>query len=202
MIRRMLSVIENEVLPKTEKGVAIGNKVFGAAVLDARVNGVSGGKTFLPTVIAETNHETVCPVYHGEVYTIKQWSETIPAEVRPAPSDSIFLSTHEPCCMCMSAIVWSGFKKVFYLFLYETTREQGIPHDISIMQEVWQVPRYAPRNKFCSSAGLIELIDVCEDDNRSEFHASLERITRKYDKLARQYHDEKTDNPNNNLAFN
>lgn len=34
-LRRMLTVIEDEVLPKTQKGVREGNKVFGAAVLRA-----------------------------------------------------------------------------------------------------------------------------------------------------------------------
>ena len=32
-LQRMLAVIEDEVLPKTEQGVREGNKVFGAAVL-------------------------------------------------------------------------------------------------------------------------------------------------------------------------
>merc|ERR1719343_512278 len=196
MIRRMLSVIEDEVLPKTAKGVAAGNKVFGAAILDGR------DAENLPTVIAETNHETLCPMFHGEVYTIKQWSETIPASERPAPADSIFVSTHEPCCMCISAIVWSGFKKVSYLFPYEATRDQGIPHDISIMQELWQVPRYAPCNKFCTSVGLLDLIDACDDGHQKEFRGTVERITQRYNQLSQKYHSEKIDNPNNTLAFN
>jgi tRNA(Arg) A34 adenosine deaminase TadA len=195
MIRRMLAVIENEVLPKTERGVAAGNKVFGAAVLDGR-------HKEMPTVIAETNHETLCPMYHGEVYTIKQWSEKISAIDRPSPADSIFLSTHEPCCMCISAIVWSGFKKVFYFFPYEASRDQGIPHDINIMQELWQVPRYAPCNKFCTSVGLLDVIEECQGEDLEEFRIVVKRITEKYEELARKYHAEKTSNPNNTLAFN
>lgn len=195
MIRRLLSVIENEVLPKTVQGVAAGNKVFGAAVLDGRT-------PEMPTVIADTNNETLCPLYHGEVYTIKQWSETISPVDRPAPADSIFLSTHEPCCMCISSIVWSGFKKIFYFFPYEASRDQGIPHDINIMQELWQVPRYAPCNKFCTSVGLLEVIAECEDEVREEFGITVDRITKKYEELSCKYHTEKTNNPNNTLAFN
>ena len=26
------------------------------------------------SVVADTNHETECPLYHGEVYTILQWA--------------------------------------------------------------------------------------------------------------------------------
>ena len=49
--------------------------------------------------------------------------------------------------MCISSIVWSGFKKVFYLFPYLTTSKQGIPHDIDIMHELWGVPSYQRQNK-------------------------------------------------------
>ncbi|CAE8618819.1 unnamed protein product [Polarella glacialis] len=201
MLRRMLDVIELEVLPKTERGVALGNKVFGAAILDARASSEAASSSLLPTVIAETNHETLCPLYHGEVYTIKQWSESLPPDKRPCPAESLFLSTHEPCCMCISAIVWAGFKKVFYLFPYESTRDQGIPHDIDIMQELWQVPRYAQRNKFCSLAGLLDLIAGCPPEDQVEFSETVDRITSRYEVLARRYHAEKSSNPKNTLAF-
>ena len=61
---RMLEVVEREILPKTTEQVAAGNKFFGAAVLDSEYN----------AVVADTNHETECPLYHGEVYTILQWA--------------------------------------------------------------------------------------------------------------------------------
>ena len=35
-IRRMLLIIKDEILPKTKEGVANGNKVFGAAILNDR----------------------------------------------------------------------------------------------------------------------------------------------------------------------
>lgn len=193
-LERMLSVIENEVFPKTELGVQAGNKVFGAAVLRDDEE--------LSTVIAETNHETLCPLYHGEVYCIKCWSETINPADRPSPASSVFLSTHEPCCMCISSIVWSGFKKVFYLFPYETTRDQGIPHDLDIMYELWRVPRYAQRNKFCSAVGLLDLIKDCPDESRAKLLEQVDRISQKYEELSRKYHSEKAANPGNTLAFN
>ena len=121
-LRRLLEVIEMEILPKTAVRVAAGDKVFGAAIL----------KEDLGTVVAETNHETENPMYHGEVYAIREWSSVCrscdPSVGPPAAADSIFLATHEPCCMCISSIVWSGFKRCYYLFPYETTRDQGIPH--------------------------------------------------------------------------
>jgi len=192
MIRRMLEIIENEVLPKTEKNVAEGNKVFGAAVLrdDAA----------LTTVVADSNHEMLCPLYHGEMWTIKKWSE-LPDQERPAAPECVFLSTHEPCCMCISGITWSGFKKCFYFFPYETTKAQGIPHDLNIMYQLWQVPSYARSNSFISTAGLLAEIDKCQEPDRAELLETADRITRKYSELSQKYHSEKAQNPQNTLAF-
>lgn len=51
-IDRVLSVIENEVVPKTQEGVRKGNKLFGAAILN---------KPDLSTILAVTNTETNNP---------------------------------------------------------------------------------------------------------------------------------------------
>lgn len=39
-------------------------------------------------------------LYHGEVHTIKRFYE-IPAQQRPSPKDCVFLTTHEPCSLCL-----------------------------------------------------------------------------------------------------
>ena len=196
-LRRLLEVIEMEILPKTAVRVAAGDKVFGAAIL----------KEDLGTVVAETNHETENPMYHGEVYAIREWSSVCrscdPSVGPPAAADSIFLATHEPCCMCISSIVWSGFKRCYFLFPYETTRDQGIPHDLNIMYELWRVPRYRERNAFCATAGLLPLIGALEDgEARAELEATVARITKRYDELSNKYHSEKAANPLNTMAFN
>jgi len=192
-LRRLLEVIEAEILPKTEKNVAEGNKVFGAAILRDDES--------MSTVIAESNHEMLSPLYHGEIYTIEQWAK-MPAEDRPAPSECVFLATHEPCCLCISGITWSGFKKCYFLYPYETTKAQGIPHDLNIMYNLWQVPRYNARNMFISTAGIYEEIEKCSEADKAELKATASRITQKYDELAAKYHAEKVANPNNKLAFN
>ena len=92
---------------------------------------------------------------------LQQWAaETPPAARGQSAADAVFLSTHEPCCMCISSIVWAGFRKVYYLFPYLTTREQGIPHDLDIMHELWNVPSYQKRNKFCATACIIDQIQT------------------------------------------
>lgn len=115
-IRQMYKVIEEEILPLTQEGVAQGNKVFGAAILDAN------GKCHTQA----TNAETTCPIFHGEVHCIYQWSQATPPEERgKMAQSSIFLSTHEPCCMCISSILWAGFTTLFYFFPYSITTAQG-----------------------------------------------------------------------------
>ena len=70
-------------------------------------------------------------------------SKKTPASERgPKAQSGIFLSTHEPCCMCISSILWTGFQRIFYFLPYETTTAQGIPHDINTMHELWGVDTY------------------------------------------------------------
>ena len=174
-IGAMLQVMEDEILPTTRDGVKKGNKVFGAAVLD---------KNF-QTVIAGTNSETECPLFHGEVKVIYEWSKIIPASERGgAASTSVFLATHEPCCMCISSILWSGFPTVYYFFPYEITRDQGIPHDINTMHELWGVPTYRKQNKYLSSVCIMELVAQMDDDDKGkkELQETVQRLIQKYDK--------------------
>lgn len=192
-IKQMLLIIENEILSKTMGGVDAGNKVFGAAVL---------GKDF-SLDYAETNAETTCPLFHGEVHCIYQWSKRVPAETRgPRAQNSIFLSTHEPCMMCISSIVWAGFPYVYYFFPYSKTTEQGIPHDIQTMHELWGVASYRKQNKYCSTACLMELIESLKDgEEKNELMKIQDRLINVYDSLSEKYHSEKKTNKNNSLVL-
>ena len=66
LVARLLDVMENDILPLTEAGVAAGNKVFGAAILR---------KSDLSLVLAETNNEMENPLWHGEVHALKRFYE-------------------------------------------------------------------------------------------------------------------------------
>ena len=148
---RALSVIENEVVPKTLEGVRGGSKLFGAAVLK---------KADLSTVVASTNTEAGNPLLHGEIQAINHFYD-IPKDQRPAAKDSVFVSTHEPCPLCLSGISWAGFDNFFYLFTYEDSRDAyGIPHDIVMLDEVFRCPEgsYNENNAYWKSWGLRDLI--------------------------------------------
>ena len=181
--KRLLQAIENDILPLTHKGVARGNKIFGAALLD---------KKSLKTVIAETNNEIENPLWHGEMHTLKKFYE-IPAHQRPASSELLFLSTHEPCSLCLSAITWCGFDNFYYFFSHQDSRDEfAIPHDLKIMKEVFGQEEYQSENDFWKSCAISELIKLA--DNKQSLTAQAERIKEQYHSLSERYQKHKSDN--------
>ena len=138
-----------------------------------------------------------------EMKVIYEWSKTCPPASRgPVAKSSIFLSTHEPCCMCISGITWTGFERVFYFFPYEITSEQGIPHDMNIMHELWGVKSYRKQNQFCNTANLMEMIrNLEESEHKNELIKIQNRLIEKYAELSEKYHSEKEQNVDNSLVF-
>lgn len=183
-VRRLLDVIEQEIVPLTRAGVAAGNKIFGAAIVR---------RADLSTVVAETNNETENPLWHGEIHAIKRFFE-LPAEDRPTPAECLLLATHEPCSLCLSGIAWSGFPEFAYLFSHQDSADSfAIPYDLAILKGVYAVPDpdrdevapgrdlYNRTNAYFVSTGLAPLADPDQ----------LARITRTYDELSATYQERK-----------
>ncbi|KAA3509871.1 nucleoside deaminase [Agrobacterium rosae] len=182
---RLLHVIENDILPLTTRGVSLGNKVFGAAILR---------KSDLSLVIAETNNELENPLWHGEVHTLKGFHEL---GEKPDTKDLIFLSTHEPCTMCMSAITWAGFDNFYSFFSHEDSRDAfAIPHDLKILKEVFGLEPggYRRSNAFWNSYFISDLVENEDAPLKTELKEQTARIKAAYDALSVNYQSSKAEN--------
>jgi tRNA(Arg) A34 adenosine deaminase TadA len=187
LIDRLLDVIEHDIVPKTAAGVAHGNKLFGAAILR---------KSDRSVVVAETNNETENPLWHGEVHCLKRFYEMPKAE-RVDTRDAIFLATHEPCSLCLSAITWTGFDNFFYLFSHEDSRDSfAIPHDLKILKEVFTLDPggYNAENAYWKSFSLRRLVRALPEAEKQRLEERIERISKRYDDLSETYQASKADN--------
>ncbi len=191
LINRLLQVIEQEIIPLTDTGVKKGNKVFGAAILR---------KSDLSTVIAATNNETANPLWHGEMHAIKLLYE-MPDSKRPHPDECIFLATHEPCTLCLSAITWGGYDNFYYLFSHEDSRDSfRIGHDLKILKQLFKLDpgEYARENEYWKSESIRNLITECEADAKHKFWLRIEEIKKTYAELSAVYQQNKG---NRNIIF-
>jgi len=188
LLSRLLSVIDNDILPLTEQGVAAGNKIFGAALLR---------KSDLSLVLAETNNEMDNPLWHGEMHALKKFYEA-PSNSRPNTDELIFLSTHEPCSMCSSAIAWAGFDNFYYFFSHEDSRDSfAIPHDLKILKAVFDVDPggYQRANEFWTSHAIKNMLDdIGNQTMKNDLIKQSSSIAQRYDKLSLIYQSQKDGN--------
>lgn len=184
LLHKFSDIFKNNILPLTAKGVDIGNKIFGAAILN---------KNDYSLIVAETNNETENPIWHGEIHTLKKFYE-LDSKIRPSEKNCIFLSSHEPCSLCLSAITFSGFNNFYYLFPYESTSNKfNIPHDLNILKEVFKIEdgKYMKENSYWKSYNINTLIDELKSNDKNKLTVSFNEIKEKYIDLSKKYQSSK-----------
>ena len=187
LLNKFLDIFNNNILPLTLKGVDAGNKIFGAAILN---------KDDYSLVVAGSNNETENPLWHGEIYTLKKFYE-INKQMRPNEKNCIFLSSHEPCSLCLSAITFSGFDNFYYLFPYISTSDKfNIPHDLNILKEVFNITEgnYNRQNSYWKSFQINDLINKLDEDKKKIFSDSFNNIRNTYFNLSNKYQKNKEKN--------
>ena len=187
LLDKFLDVFNNDILPLTYKGVNSGNKIFGAAIIR---------KDNYSLVVAGSNNETENPLWHGETYTLKKFYE-INKKKRPEEKNCIFLTSHEPCSLCLSAITFSGFDNFYYLFPYESTSDEfNIPHDLNILKEVFNIAdgKYIKENSYWKSYNINALVNELNESNKKNLTNSFDEIKKIYIDLSNKYQSSKEKN--------
>ena len=180
----ILDIIIDTLIPETKIAVQKGNKIFGAFVVK---------KSDLSIVITGTNNEITNPLYHGEISALFNFFKSKNLN----PKDYYFISSHEPCSLCLSAITWSGFDNFYYFFSYkETDSTFRIPHDLNILQEVFKIKdgEYSKNNSYWKSFSIIDQIKENEDLNKHNLIEKNDKIKLLYADLSAQYQDVKISN--------
>ena len=187
LLNKILNTFKENIIPLTKKSVESGNKIFGAAILK---------KEDFSIVMTGANNEIENPLWHGEVHTLKKFYE-LPKEKRPIEKNCLFISSHEPCSLCLSAITFAGFDNFYYLFPYQSTSDEfNIPHDLNILKEVFNVKegKYIKKNSYWKSINIISLINELPKEKVKDIMIALNNIKNTYKELSKQYQSNKVNN--------
>ena len=182
---RLLDLILNEIIPLTYKSVSKGNKIFGGAIIS---------KDDLSTICIGVNNEIVNPLLHGEISTINNFFEK---NEKIIPKECIFISSHEPCSLCLSAITWSGFNNFYYFFPYEDTEDKfNISHDLNILSQVFNIKngKYNYSNSYWQSFSILNEISKLSTDEREILNSKIHKINNIYQNLSLKYQISKKEN--------
>ena len=180
---KVLDIFINNLIPETTMAVEKGNKIFGAFIIK---------KSDLSLLVTGINNEITNPLYHGEISAIFNFFKSRDLK----PKDYYFISSHEPCSLCLSAITWSGFDNFYYFFPHKDTKISfNIPHDLNILKEVFNINEgnYNKNNSYWKSFSIIEQIKKTKTSYKELFE-KIDKISHFYEELSIRYQDSKISN--------
>ena len=184
---KILDIFTDKLIPLTNTSINNGNKIFGAFIVN---------KSDLSLICIGTNEETKNPLFHGEISTLFKLYETQYYNTK----DYYFISSHQPCSLCLSAITWSGFDNYYYFFPYEDTKNNfNIPHDLKILEEVFKIKEgnYQKNNQYWQSFSIID--EIIKLDCEKELSGKISKIKEEYQKMSKIYQENKI---SNNIPLN
>jgi len=180
----ILDIFLNNLIPDTKISVSKGNKIFGSFVIK---------KNNLNLIVTGTNNEMENPLFHGEISTIINFFKLTNLN----PKEYLFISSHEPCSLCLSAITWSGFDNFYYFYPYEETKFTfNIPHDLKILKEVFKIDNgeYTKKNNYWQSHSIIKNIKDLQNTENEKLFPKIKEIKKLYEDLSKNYQSVKISN--------
>ena len=133
-----------ECIALAQKSAAEGGYAYAAAIVDPQ-----------RAVVLATgrNQAGANPIWHGEMSAITNLSMILGATpVLSVAKDFELYTTGEPCAMCMGAIVWSGFGRVYYGSSIPFIESQGM-NQIEI--RAWEVNDASPWQNITIIGGVL-----------------------------------------------
>lgn len=170
----IIKAIKEKLLPLTEKKAAEGNHLFGGIVLDRQSCRV---------ITAGSNNRQENPIYHGEIDTIQHFFAD---RNHPDPASCLFVASHDPCPMCISAISWAGFHEIWVLFGYDDVKRKfGMPVDLTMYHELFASEGASDENSFFRKYYLKK--EAAKQENAAELLKEIAEIEARYDRIPVQY---------------
>jgi tRNA(Arg) A34 adenosine deaminase TadA len=99
-------------IEEAKKSLREGNSGFGAIIIK---------NNELVSKAHDTDTISKDPTSHAEINAIRLASTKLEGDFK----DCMLISTHEPCPMCSTAIVWAGIKQIAYGFSIKDALNQG-----------------------------------------------------------------------------
>jgi len=178
---KILDIFLKKLIPETELSVSKGNKIFGAFIINKQDSSL---------IVTGTNNEIVNPLFHGEISAIFNFIKLNRLNIK----DYIFVSSHEPCSLCLSAITWTGFDNFYYFFPYQDTKSNfNIHHDLNILKEIFNIEngKYIKVNKYWTSHSINDEIQSLSTKKKSKLLIKINKIKELYKNLSINYQNYK-----------